>query len=267
MFSDYTATGCTHLQQSGTGAIEAYYNYLRVIPVPGPIGARDIRWTLADEAASPGYYRADLAPHRGSLAGGQVELTVVDQVACHRYRPARPDAWTLALDISCGGLDCPGRRVYPTAAEERLVAENSAEGFVEMQGLRIYFAIQILGRPGTPRFWVDRTITESPPELSRVAADRIPFGVCFERRRGEEAVVLVAVSLRGTAAARGRLEAARSLSAGPEGSAVFDAIRRNTGERWRDHLQAIEIQGGTAEERVQFTTALYNSCRKPADTG
>src|SRR5215213_2831037 len=64
------ASGFTHFQQSGTGAIRKYYNYFRVTPMLEPLDALGTTWDLVDEHAEPGYYRARLS------SGITCELTV-----------------------------------------------------------------------------------------------------------------------------------------------------------------------------------------------
>ncbi|MGF1597998.1 MAG: hypothetical protein ACFCVK_13875 [Acidimicrobiales bacterium] len=61
-----TASGFTHFQQSGTGAIRKYYNYYRVTPMTGPLDGLDEQWALTDEVApSP----ATTAPPSGAVSG------------------------------------------------------------------------------------------------------------------------------------------------------------------------------------------------------
>ena len=43
------ASGFTHFQQSGTGAIRKYYNYFRVTPMLEPLDALGSSWDLLDE--------------------------------------------------------------------------------------------------------------------------------------------------------------------------------------------------------------------------
>ena len=72
------ASGFTHFQQSGTGAIRKYYNYFRVTPMLGPLDEIDTLWHLQDEVAEPGYYAATLG------SGIRSELTVGPKSAVHR---------------------------------------------------------------------------------------------------------------------------------------------------------------------------------------
>src|SRR6056297_3155332 len=78
----HVSTGFTHFQQSGTGAIRKYYNYLRVTPLTGPandVSAIEQPVEIVSEDASPGWYRALLAN------GIAAEVTVGPKSAVHRY--------------------------------------------------------------------------------------------------------------------------------------------------------------------------------------
>jgi hypothetical protein len=87
LFERLGASGFTHFQQSGTGAIRKYYNYLRVTPMVDPLDDLGTHWTLHDEDAEPGYYTATLSN------GIRCELTVGPKSTVHRYTfPAHSDA-------------------------------------------------------------------------------------------------------------------------------------------------------------------------------
>src|SRR5688500_14910932 len=54
MFERHQASGFTHFQQSGTGAIRKYYNYVRVTPMVQPLDDLGQSWPLEDERAEAG---------------------------------------------------------------------------------------------------------------------------------------------------------------------------------------------------------------------
>ena len=71
LYDRQIASGFTHFQQSGTGAIRKYYNYFRVTPMlEEPLDNLGTTWELVDEHAEPGYYAATLS------SGISCELTV-----------------------------------------------------------------------------------------------------------------------------------------------------------------------------------------------
>ena len=73
LYDTQIASGFTHFQQSGTGAIRKYYNYFRVTPMVEPLDALGNTWELLDEHAEPGYYATTLS------SGIRCELTVGPQ--------------------------------------------------------------------------------------------------------------------------------------------------------------------------------------------
>lgn len=60
------ASGFTHLQQSGTGAIRKYYNYLRLSPMIAPLDDLGAEWSITDERADPASMRAHSLPVSGA---------------------------------------------------------------------------------------------------------------------------------------------------------------------------------------------------------
>ena len=78
------ASGFTHFQQSGTGAIRKYYNYFRVTPMLQSLDDLGTRWELREEHAEPGWYAATLD------SGIRGEITVGPKSAVHRYTFAPP---------------------------------------------------------------------------------------------------------------------------------------------------------------------------------
>src|SRR3954466_2057383 len=66
MHDRQVASGFTHFQQSGTGAIRKYYNYFRVTPMLQPLDDLGQLWPLSAEEAEPGHYAATLG---GTAAG------------------------------------------------------------------------------------------------------------------------------------------------------------------------------------------------------
>ena len=96
MFERAQASGFTHFQQSGTGAIRKYYNYVRVTPMVEPLDVLGHSWGLTDEVAEPGYYAATMD------TGIRCEITVGEKVVVHRYTFPEHRSARVVLDLSCG---------------------------------------------------------------------------------------------------------------------------------------------------------------------
>ena len=258
----YLASGFTHFQQSGTGAIRKYYNYFRVTPMLEPLDALGAEWDLADEQASPGYYRATLS------SGIDAELTVGPKTAVHRYTfPANADA-RVVLDLSCGGLAIAHGQTVPMRASMELLDPGRAQGQVVMEGIPLSVAIEI-DEPGWRQMlWYDRRLVDGGNRLDLESIRRTtlrPFGLIFRgpTEPGQAVEVSLGFSLRSCDDAWRNLAEAK---AGTEPGAdrwSFDACRAGTEQAWRDHLDRITVDGGTDEQRTVFATALYHSLIKP----
>ncbi len=272
----YLASGFTHFQQSGTGAIRKYYNYFRVTPMLEPLDALGTQWGLDDEQASPGYYAATLS------TGIRCELTVGQKSAVHRYTfPASDDA-RVVLDLSCGGLAIAHGQTVPMRASMELLSPGRAQGQVVMEGIPLSVAIEIDAPSWRQVLWYDRRLVDGGNRLDLESIRRTtlrPFGLAFRgpTEPGQAVEVNLGFSLRGCDEAWGNLDQARAeagpgtmdettadanAGAGPR-SWSFDRCRAQVEASWRDHLDRVTIEGASPEQRTVFATALYHSLIKP----
>ncbi len=257
LFDDDTALGFAHFQQSGTGAIDSYYNYLRVTPLSGDLGQLGNRRPLRDEVATPGLYRARLA---GTGIGA--ELTVTPRTALHRYTFSRAAPATVAVDVSAGGLCVPGMETRPTAAAFTLHSSREAAGWVVIEGLRLFFALTLDAPASTWGTWTDGI--PAPGQRTWEGDDLdpetfTPFGLFFTY---DEAVPRRVTFRIGFSAVS--VEAARSALA-EVGERPFDEIAAATQDAWEGYLSRIEIEGGTPEQRQIFRSCHYFSLLKPGE--
>src|SRR5215203_370047 len=251
------ASGFTHFQQSGTGAIRKYYNYFRVTPMLEPLDALGTTWDLVDEHAEPGYYRARLS------SGIACELTVGPKSAVHRYTfPEHADA-RVVVDFSMGGLTIPYGSTVPLRAHLQALGPGVAQAETVVEGAPL--AAHIECEPGDWRqlLWYDRRLMHGG---TRLDLDRIrqttlrPFGLMW-RGRSEPGHVLelrFGFSLRGAEQARQNL-----FTDCPPGHASFKARRRKTSGAWKAHLGKVEIETRNPTRQTVFATALYHSLIKP----
>ncbi|WP_262384709.1 glycoside hydrolase domain-containing protein [Actinoplanes teichomyceticus] len=257
MFERTQASGFTHFQQSGTGAIRKYYNYVRVTPMVQPLDDLGRSWALHDERAEPGYYAANLD------TGVRCEITVGEKVAVHRYTfPDHPSA-RVVIDLSCGGLAIDLGRTVPLRAQVESMGHGCARGTVVMEGVPLSIYLEA-DTPGWRQMvWYDRRLI---PGGTRLDFDSIrqttlrPFGLLFmgPARAGQTIEVRIGFSLRGCEQARRNLE---RECAGAE--PAFERVRAGTRQRWRDHIDRVQVDGGTPARRTVLATALYHALIKP----
>lgn len=257
LFDRLGASGFTHFQQSGTGAIRKYYNYFRVTPMLEPLDGLDTTWALSDEVAEPGYYAATLA------SGVRSELTVGPKSAVHRYRfPASDDA-RLVIDFSLGGLAIDHGRTVPMRARLESVGPGVAQGEIVVEGVPLAVHIECDAPQWRQMLWYDHRLM---PGSRRVDFDSIrittlrSFGLILmgPTESSQPIEIRLGFSLRGVDQAAANLRA----DCGDTGPS-FDERRRATAESWREHLGRIRVEGGSSELRTVFATSVYHSLIKP----
>ena len=263
----HLTSGFTHFQQSGTGAIRKYYNYLRVTPMLSPLDDLGQLVEIIDEDALPGWYSATLAN------GIKAELTVGPKSAVHRYTfPAHSRA-RVVLDCSHGGLMIDRGATVPLRADLDLLDPRRARGQVVMEGVPIAFHVECDSPEWKQMLWYDQRLM---PGGSRLKFDSIrpttlrPFGLVWTGsvEDGETVEIRIGFSLRDTERARHNGENDLSLTDGavrltPETTSGFDLRRAATTTKWFEHLDTIRIQTKSPERRTVFATALYHSLIKP----
>ena len=251
------ASGFTHFQQSGTGAIRKYYNYLRVTPMLDPLDDLGSVWGLHNESAEPGYYSATLDN------GIRAELTVGPKSAVHRYTfPSRRDA-RLVVDFSLGGLEIQHGRTVPTRAHLATLEPGVAEGEIVVEGAPLAAHIECDTPSWRQMLWYDQRLMPGGTQLEfdsiRPTTLR-PFGLILmgPTEAGQTIELRFGFSLRGVEQARKNLYADCGVS-----RRSFERRRAATRTDWANRLDAIRVETASNERRTVFSTALYHSLIKP----
>ena len=252
MFQQHDALGIAHFQQTGTGRIRMYYNYLLTTPLgPEGLAGRLQRRLLEDEQAWPGYYG-------GRFGGTDVsfEVTVAAKGARHRYVFPEDVTPQVAIDVSAGGLLVDDMGTYPQGATVELQEDGSVKGKVVMEGIPVYFHCTCLGGKGFLWEEEEEIPGDEPYELTLEKQKYRPtFGFGFTGAKGVPLELTFGFSLRG---------GARALK-GSEFSGAFEDTARAAAQEWEKALTKAEVEGGTEAQREVFTTALYHSLLKPSD--
>jgi len=266
IFDDYTCTGFAHFQQSGTGRIRMYYNYLSTMPLIGGIGQAGRREVLTDETAAPGFYGCTLKD-----SGVEAGLTVAEKSVTHRYVfPEDAMQPVLALDVTAGGLGIEGMETFPLAAHAAAEDGGKVRGWFRMEGVTIHFFAECLWneQSAVTKFWRDGTELSGANQIDlprkRARTSVQAQGVFFEppecrQGRGSASVVTLRIgfSLRSGERARRVLQV--------KGEADLDSTKRAAAGVWNEALKKIQIEGASAERREIFYSAFYHSLLKPAD--
>ncbi|MEV1000721.1 glycoside hydrolase domain-containing protein [Nonomuraea sp. NPDC050202] len=257
MFERLQASGFTHFQQSGTGAIRKYYNYVRVTPMVQPLDVLGESWPLYDEVARAGYYAATLD------TGIRCELTVGTKVAVHRYTFPEHSSARVVIDLSCGGLAIELGRTVPVRAQVESMGHGRVQGTVVMEGVPLSVYVEVDSPGWRQMLWYDRRLIDGGTRLDFDSIRHTtlrPFGMLFmgPAAPGQAVEVRMGFSLRGCDQARRNLE----RECGHSGQA-FDEVLARTRSRWADHLGRVQVEGGTPARRTVLATSLYHALIKP----
>lgn len=251
LFENLEALGIAHFQQSGTGRIRMYYNYLLTTPLgPEGLAGRTERRRLENESARPGYY-----------AGSFPEIAVDFEVAAgsrgvrHRYGfppGVRPE---LAIEVSAGGLRVEGMETYPQGGYFCVTEDGEVAGHVVMEGIPLRFRCRCEG--GEPFLWEDDEELAGAVDYE-LGLDkqkyRPRFGFGFRGRDGEPLELGFGFSLRSDERAADAVPATGLAATAGEAADAWDGI-----------LRTIEVEGGTPAQREVFMTSFYRSLVKPSD--
>ena len=257
LFDRPCASGFTHFQQSGTGAIRKYYNYVRVTPMLEPLDALGTAWALRDERAEPGYYAATLAN------GIRCELTVGPKSTVHRYTfPSSRDA-RLVVDLSQGGLLIEHGSTVPLRAQLQSLSQMSARGEVVVEGAPLALHLECGAADWRQSLWYDRRLMHGS---TRLDFDHIrpttlrPFGLIWRgpTDAGQQVELRCGFSLRGVEQAERNLRA----DCGDD-APTFEARQAATRSSWREHLGTVRVSSSSSERETTMATAMYHSLVKP----
>jgi putative alpha-1,2-mannosidase len=252
-----TTYGFTHFQQSGTGAILSYYNFLRTIPVDGYSSkTREQRHKLADIEASPGYYAATFQGTRV-----RAELTTSNKVVYHRYSlPSTMITPQLLIELTSAGIGKESEKVHYLESEE--LGRGLIGGMFEDQGFPYYYVIEVSGG-GAGRYFGegDDRIKVSDTRASflanKIRRKPDPFFVDYvmDIPAGKAIEVKVAFSFRSIEQAK------RNLAEAP---ADFDSARVKAEAIWTAALERIPYTPEDTRDAKLFYSNLYHSLTKPS---
>jgi predicted alpha-1,2-mannosidase len=257
---DSSIMGFSHTHLSGTG-IGDMLDVL-VVPATGPVKLQPgtlehpqggYRQRFSDEHAEPGYYRVKLE------SGIQAELTVTERTGWHRYRfPA--EAGHLLIDLSHLVLDESDKEPLIDEAVLELGPDGTLTGtrrvFRWAKGRRIFFAMQLSRRPDRVVFYGDGD-AEQPAGANRVAGKRLKVVLHFDHAGAAPILVRCGISAVDAAGARA------NLASEAAGRWDFDGVRARAARDWQNALGAVQVAGGSADQRKIMASAFYHAQLAP----
>jgi predicted alpha-1,2-mannosidase len=256
---DSSIMGFSHTHLSGTG-IGDMLDVL-VVPTrgpvqltPGPLDNPDAgyRQRFKDEHAEPGYYAVTLE------SGVRAELTVTERTGWHRYAfPKGPGH--ILIDLSHLVLDSSDKQPLIDDASLELLADGTLTGgrrvFRWAKGRRIHFAMQLSRKPDRVTFYGDGD-AKQPAGTRSVKGKRLKAVLHFDDAAASPLLIRCGISAVDVAGARANLAAEATHW-------NFDRTRRAAMQRWQKALGAIQVRGGTADQRTIMASAVYHAQLAP----
>ena len=226
--SDTTIMGFSHTHISGTGCADLG----DFLFTPGIGKISPMRFSHKDETASPGYYRVRF-PEPGITA----ELTATPHTGIHRYTFTGKGERLILIDLhhTIGGCN-------PDSISFEAVSETAVRGGRHVTGW-------------SPNRYVHFSASFSVPFTGCTPDGQDRWLLAFPEDT-EEITVSVGLSTADT-------EGAERNRLAEVGDKDFDTVRAETRMLWAGHLGKIKVEGGTAERRTIFYTALYHVMVSP----
>nr|WP_321411319.1 GH92 family glycosyl hydrolase [uncultured Carboxylicivirga sp.] len=249
--SDSSVIGFSHTHLSGTGGAD--YGDVLLIPTIGKVnfepgtkadpdaGYRS-RFSHQNETASPGYYSVLLENYNI-----KAELTATLRTGMHKYTfPASEDAHII-LDLKHGIAN------NVTDSELKILSETKVEGKRFSQGWasnqQLFFAIEFSKPFEKTELAKDDQIISSTSEAQ---GKNIKAAFSYQTKEGESILVKVAISSVSCENAWANMKAENS-------GFDFDTTLAKAKETWNKELSKIEVEGGTADDKMIFYSALYHT--------
>ncbi len=238
--------GLTHL--SGVGCPDLGAPVIAAVTGQVRVGHKNYRSAYRDEVAWPGYYAVVLSDF-----GVTVEATATPRVGLLRLRFAEgSNDGHVLFDV---GQSVSWMRGAGTVrvVSPREVEGTSATGFfcAKPNKQTVHFVAR-LGRPA------DASGTWKAGKLSAAASASGDAGAYLTYRAagGSSLEIHVGVSYISVASARQNLQ--RELA-----GRGFESVRHATFKAWEAALSRVKVQGGSADHRATFYTALYHALLHP----
>ena len=224
--------------------------------------------TYTDETASPGYYAVSLEKY-----GIRAEATATPRTSVERYTFPGGKGHVL-LNLGEGLTNESGatvRRVSPTEIEGSKLLGTFC--YNPQAVFPVYFVLRVSKRPSQSGYWKkQRPMTgveaEWTPDNGRyklytsygreLSGDDVGYWFTFDDlKAGEQVEVRMGISYVSVENAR------RNLDSEQTPADTFDTLHAAAVRRWNDDLGRIRIEGGTADQRTVFYTALYHTLIHP----
>ena len=248
-YPDSTIAGFSHTHLSGTGAGDLYDVLFMPVTRPykeaeGPLGIHSA-FSHDEESASAGYYRVRLKDY-----DIVAELTATERCGVQRYTFPKADAsifvnlkkamnWDYTLDSKIEVVDSTTIRGY-----------RFSQGWSPKQ--HVYFETHFSKPFEAVRLDTTAIQAKGRGRIGTATIARLDF----KTTEGEQ--ITMVTSLSGVS-----LEGAHKNGLAEAPDLNLEGYRQRAAEAWNQQLAKIEVKGGTADDRVNFYTAMYHAMLAP----
>nr|BFD82052.1 GH92 family glycosyl hydrolase [Streptomyces sp. Xyl84] len=221
-----------------------------------------------DETAEPGHYKVGLA------SGVTADLTATARTGSARFTyPADKPASLLirTANSEVGSTDSSVTIDPATRTVSGSVTSGNFCGYLDPEGQRAYYTLYFTARFDRP-FKATGTWQDDKVSPGATSATGGTGGFSHGGRpvagKGAGGYVEFApgtgpVGVKVGISYVSRAGAAANLAAENPPRRSFDSVREAARRAWRERLGAIQVGGGTADERTTFYTALYHALLHP----
>ena len=248
-YPDSTIAGFSHTHLSGTGAGDLYDISFMPVTMPylesaeGGLGIYS-KFSHADEKASAGYYQVKLKDYNID-----VELTATPRCGVQRYTFPKAESmvvlnlkkamnWDFTMDSQIEVVDSCNIRGY-----------RFSEGWA--RGQKVYFATRF----SRPFKNVEIADDEIKLKGEKVGTSKVARFM-FDTEEGDQLTIVTALSGVSVEGAVKNMDAEAPHN-------DFDKYLAEVKADWNAQLDAIEIVGGSVDDRANFYTALYHTMIAP----
>ena len=255
-------TGLTHVNLSGVGCPE-----LGSIIVSASSGDLDVDYThygsaMSHEQAHPGYYSVELDKHKI-----KAEVTATERTAISAFTFERGGKSNILVNLGLGLTNESGATVR--FLNDSTIVGSKLMGtfcYAPQAVFNQYFAIRISRRAPASGYWKKQPPMEGveaewdkdqgkykiyPTYRKAISGNDVGVWFSFDTKPGETIYVQTGVSFVSEENALLNLTTEQP-------TLDFTAVRRAAEDSWEKALSVVEVEGGTADERTIFYTALYH---------
>ncbi len=242
--------GFGQIHLSGVGCND--WGNILVMPTLGKISLDPdkTKSRYSAESASPGYYRLHLDDYAISA---EVSATTRTSITRYTFHKEAADAIIL--------FDLFHNLTASRNGQIRIVSTTEVEGWNENGGFcgtqnsqKVHFVARFSKSASSFGTLKEENVIDGLREQSGA---RIGAYFRFNASQGETLHLKIGISFVSIANARRNLEAEQP-------GWDFDGVRKNANAIWESQLSRIKVEGGTAEQRKLFYTALYRALLHPS---